>query len=170
MDKLFTSLGLMSGTSMDGIDASVIKSDGRRVFSIIYNKYFEYSKSLFRKLANLRDKVNNKEDLNYYLDEIKSVERDITNFHGKIAIMIINNISHKIDFIGFHGQTIYHNSKQKISKQLGDGYLLSQLTKKKVIFNFRENDLKNNGLGAPLVPIYHNLIANKNFEKDFKIF
>ena len=45
--------------------------------------------------------------------------------------------------IGFHGQTIYHNSDEKISKQLGDGKLLSQLTKKTVIYNFRQNDLEN---------------------------
>ena len=57
-----------------------------------------------------------------------------------------------IDFIGFHGQTIYHNAEEKISKQLGDGKLLSRLTKKKIIYNFRQNDLKNGGQGAPLTP------------------
>ena len=55
---------------------------------------------------------------------------------------------------------------EKISKQLGNGKLLSQLTKKKVIFNFRENDLKNGGQGAPLVPIFHNAIANKYLKKE----
>ncbi len=58
--------------------------------------------------------------------------------------------------------------KKKISKQLGDGKLLSQLTKKKVIYNFRQKDLKNGGEGAPLAPIFHNLIANK-INKEFKI-
>ena len=47
----------------------------------------------------------------------------------------------EIDLIGFHGQTILHNPKNKYSKQLGDGKLLSQLSKKKVIYNFRQNDL-----------------------------
>ena len=61
--------------------------------------------------------------------------------------------------LGFHGQTIYHNSKEKISKQLGDGNLLSQLTKNTVIYNFRQNDLKNGGEGAPLTPIFHKLIS-----------
>ena len=54
----------------------------------------------------------------------------------------------------------FTNQKKKI-KQLGDGRLLSQLTKKKVIYNFRQNDLKNGGQGAPLTPIFHNVIKIK---------
>ena len=65
-----------------------------------------------------------------------------------------------VDLIGFHGQTIYHNPDQKISKQLGDGKLLSQLTKKIVINNFRQKDLENDGQGAPLTPIFHKTISN----------
>ena len=70
-----------------------------------------------------------------------------------------------IDFVGFHGQTIFHNAKEKISKQLGDGKLLSQLTKKKVIYNFRQRDLDNDGQGAPLAPIFHNALTNKIYKK-----
>ena len=61
----------------------------------------------------------------------------------------------------FHGQTIYHNSKEKISKQLGDGKLLSQLTKKNIVYNFRQNDIDNGGEGAPLASIFHQLIVTK---------
>ena len=60
-----------------------------------------------------------------------------------------------------HGQTIYHNSKEKISRQLGDEKLLHQLTKKKIIFNFRNNDIQNGGEGAPLSPIFHQLIVTQ---------
>ena len=63
------------------------------------------------------------------------------------------------DIIGFHGQTIFHNPKEKLSVQLGDGKLLSQLTKKTVVYNFRQNDLKNGGQGAPLTPIFHQLLS-----------
>jgi anhydro-N-acetylmuramic acid kinase len=78
----------------------------------------------------------------------------------------------KIDLIGFHGQTIYHNPGKKITKQLGDGKLLSQLIKKKVIFDFRQEDIKNNGQGAPLTPIFHNLVSkyiNKQNQIKFPI-
>ena len=53
---------------------------------------------------------------------------------------IISNYSSNIDLIGFHGQTIFHNANKKISKQLGDANLLSNLLKKKVVYNFRKND------------------------------
>ena len=64
--------------------------------------------------------------------------------------------------IGFHGQTIYHNPKEKISKQLGNGKLLNQLTSKNIVYNFRNNDILNGGEGAPLTPIFHQLIASQN--------
>ena len=66
----------------------------------------------------------------------------------------------ELNIIGFHGQTIFHNPDEKLSIQLGDGKLLSQLTKKTVIYDFRQNDLKNGGQGAPLAPIFHNLLIN----------
>ena len=66
-----------------------------------------------------------------------------------------------IDIIGFHGQTIFHNADKKITRQIGNGQLLSQLTQKKIIYNFRENDLKNGGQGAPLSSIFHKLIMLK---------
>ena len=57
--------------------------------------------------------------------------------------MIKKNTDWEPDIIGFHGQTIYHNAQEKISYQLGDGKLLSQLTNKNIVCNFRQNDIKN---------------------------
>ena len=76
-------------------------------------------------------------------------------------IKLLKEFKSNIDFVGFHGQTIFHNAKEKISKQLGDGKLLSTLTKKTVIYDFRQNDLKNGGHGAPLTPIFHKLLKTK---------
>ena len=67
----------------------------------------------------------------------------------------------EIDVIGFHGQTIFHSAADKISKQIGSGELLNKLTGLNVVYNFRENDIKNGGQGAPLTPIYHELIQRK---------
>ena len=78
---------------------------------------------------------------------------------------LLKIIRKNIDLIGFHGQTIFHNPEQKITKQLGDGNLLSQLTKKIVINNFRSNDIQNGGQGAPLAPIFHKLISKMINEK-----
>tara|TARA_Y100000816_G_C26054260_1_gene553089 strand:+ start:44 stop:1189 length:1146 start_codon:yes stop_codon:yes gene_type:complete len=161
MAKTYTAMGLMSGTSLDGVDLSIIESDGITEYSPILNRYFEYDKALIQKILKIRDKISNSEELKLNANEIKDLEREITLFHVRAVQETLENSSIDIDLIGLHGQTIFHNSKQKISKQIGDGKLLSQLTKKKVVFDFRQNDLKNGGQGAPLTPIFHNVLANK---------
>ena len=162
MEKFYTSLGLMSGTSMDGVDASVIRSDGENNYEPIFDKYFEYDEVIYSDLLNLRDKINSTKDLTTNSHQIKELERKITLFHAKISKEIIKNTGIDIDLVGFHGQTIFHNAQEKISKQIGDGNLLSSLLKKDVVYNFRENDILNGGQGAPLAPIFHNLLVNQN--------
>ena len=63
MGKIYTSMGLMSGTSLDGIDVSIIKSDGNKEYSTELDRYFEYDKELVQKLLEIRDKISNSEDL-----------------------------------------------------------------------------------------------------------
>ena len=162
MEKFYTSLGLMSGTSMDGVDASVIKSDGENNYEPIFDKYFEYDEVIYSDLLNLRDKINSINDLTTNSYQIKELERKITLFHAKISKEIIKIAGIDIDLVGFHGQTIFHNAQEKISKQIGDGNLLSSLLKKDIVYNFRENDILNGGQGAPLAPIFHNLLINQN--------
>ena len=159
MAKIYTAMGLMSGTSLDGVDVSIIKSDGNREYSSILDRYFEYDRELIQKVLKIRDKISNFEALNKYSEEIKVIEREITLFHVQAVKKTLKISNLDIDIIGFHGQTIFHNPQKKITKQLGDGRLLSQLTKKKVVFNFRQNDLENGGQGAPLTPIFHNALA-----------
>ena len=160
MSQDYTSLGLMSGTSGDGVDASIIKSDGKSKYVGILNDYFKYDKEIYEKIHNLKEKIHNLTDLQKYSKELQSLEKEITMFHAKVVTNILTD--KKVDIVGFHGQTIYHNSQEKISRQLGNGALLSQLVKKDVVYNFRSNDLKNGGEGAPLSPIFHQLIATQN--------
>ena len=161
MSKSFYSLGLMSGTSMDGVDVSIINSDGNAKFKGILNKYFEYSEDLHKKLTSVRDKINSSKDIEIYSKELDLLQKEITLFHSKAVNEAVKEIDFNIDIIGFHGQTIFHNADEKISKQLGDGNLLSQLVKKKVVYNFRQNDLINGGQGAPLAPIFHKTISKE---------
>jgi len=162
MEKNYTSLGLMSGTSMDGIDASIIKSNGEDKYEAVFDQYFEYDEEIYEKLINMRNRINSSEDLQINSILLDNLEREITLFHASICEQIIRNYSFDIDLIGFHGQTIFHNANEKISQQLGDANLLSSLLKKKVVYKFRENDMINGGQGAPLTPIFHQLLVNQN--------
>jgi len=161
MSKSFYSLGLMSGTSGDGVDASIIQSDGDTEYKVILDKYFKYTQNIYDNIHNLKDKINDSKDLQNLSKKILLLEKKITLFHVNTVNKIIKESKSNIDFVGFHGQTIFHNAKEKISKQLGDGKLLSELTKKTVIYDFRQNDLKNGGHGAPLTPIFHKLLKTK---------
>ena len=164
-NKLYTAIGLMSGTSMDGVDVSLIRSDGFNQFTNILDEYFEYNESLYQELIELRNLIININDLKHYSSRLKELERKITVFHCKIVSELSFKYQGEIDFVGFHGQTIFHDPDQKISKQLGDGSLMSQLVKKKVIYDFRQEDIVNKGQGAPLTPIFHNLLSRKINEK-----
>jgi len=161
MSKSYYSLGLMSGTSMDGVDASIIQSDGKTKYKAVLDRCFEYSKDIYENLTIFRDKIKNSKDLKKFSKELKLVEKEITLFHAKVVGEILKKSKVNVDFVGFHGQTIYHNAQENISKQLGDGKLLSKLTKKTVVYNFRQNDLKKGGQGSPLTPIFHKLLKAK---------
>ena len=161
MSKSYCSLGLMSGTSADGVDASIIQSDGDTKYEVILDKYFKYSQNIYDSIHSLKEEINDSGDLKNLLKKIQPLEKEITLFHSHVINEISKETENNIELIGFHGQTIFHNAKEKISKQLGDGKLLSKLTKKTVIYNFRENDLKNGGQGAPLTPIFHKLLRKK---------
>ena len=167
-NKLFTAIGMMSGTSMDGVDVSIVRSDGINQFTNILDEYFEYNIDLYEKLVNLRNIILNTKDLEKYSQKIIDIEREITLFHVKIVNIISSKYNDEVHLVGFHGQTIFHSPEHKISKQLGDGNLFSQLVKKKIIYNFRQKDLINGGQGAPLTPIFHNLLS-KNISENYQI-
>ncbi len=156
MQKNWISLGLMSGTSGDGVDASIIKTNGIHKYETVKDKYYEYSSDIYRDIHNLKEKIHKIEHLNLHNNEINNLERKITIFHAEIIKEL--NISDDT-LVGFHGQTIYHNPKEQISMQLGNAKLLNQLTKKNIVFDFRSNDISNGGEGAPLTPIFHHLIS-----------
>ena len=166
MEKNYFALGLMSGTSGDGVDSSIIQSNGKDKFLVKSNNYDPYPINISEEIHRIKEKIQRSSDLIKFSNEIKILEAKITTFHANIAKKCIS--SNYIDFIGFHGQTIFHNSEERISKQLGLGEQLSYITKKTVIYNFRQNDLKNGGEGAPLTPVYHQLLV-KTFEDSKKL-
>ncbi len=163
MEKNFSALGFMSGTSGDGVDSSIISSNGHDNINIMHDRFDRYPSGLSKKIHKLRDSIEKRQDLLKYSIDIEKLEIEITDFHADIAIKLSKNF--EFDLIGFHGHTIYHNVEEKISKQIGLGNVLSKKTKKTVVYDFRQNDIKNGGEGAPLSPIYHLTLIKKLFDQ-----
>ena len=128
MEKNLSALGFMSGTSGDGVDSSIISSNGQNNINIKYNRFDPYPASLSKKIHNLKNRILEIQDLLKYSIEISKLEREITDFHAHIALKISKNF--EFELIGFHGHTIYHDADIKISKQIGLGNDLSEITKK----------------------------------------
>ena len=160
--KIYNVIGVMSGTSMDGIDISFIKTDGRDYTKIIYEKKFEYSENYRNKLKKLIKNLpkNKKDKLTY----TKKKEKFITNNFLKYIKKFIKNIKTKsirIDLIGLSGQTIFHNPNKGFSIQLGSGKEIYEKTRIPIIVDFRQNDLLNGGQGAPIGSYYHKSILDR---------
>ena len=89
MNKSYYSLGLMSGTSMDGIDASIIQSDGKTKYKVILNRFFKYSEENYNNLISLRNNIKNVHDLKKHQKQIDLVEKKITLFHALVVKKIL---------------------------------------------------------------------------------
>ncbi len=151
MNKIYRSIGLMSGTSMDGIDLALIESDGKKIIERKNFAYLSYKKDFKARLASLIYDVPT-------LQQIKEVENELTLLHAKLVndFLTENNIDKKtINIIAFHGHTISHVPEAGITWQIGNAHLLSRLTGIDVVADFRTRDVALGGQGAPLVPIYH---------------
>lgn len=158
MDKTYKAIGLMSGTSMDGIDLALIESDGKKIIKRHGFSYHAYDQSFKN---HLRSVIYNHPKLS----KIKLVENELTRQHAELVnnFLAQNQITKsEIDLISFHGHTIYHNPSQNATWQIGNGSFLATQTKIKVVTDFRSHDVSLGGQGAPLVPIYHfYLFANQ---------
>lgn len=163
---MITSLGIMSGTSLDGLDLSLIKSDGEKKVIIKYNTTYKYSQEFKNEINFLINRINKEKIKNIFQDSyFKILEGRLNNFIlDKILCFKkkyrIQNQSIKI--IGLHGQTVFHNPKKKLSVQMGCGDFLAKKLSIPFVTNFRNADLLNGGQGAPLVPVFHNAIFFKN--------
>ena len=146
-------MGLMSGTSLDGLDIALINTNAKNNFELKQFCTYEYSKSLKKSIINF---INNRE-------KIKYINNLITEFNAKSIKSFIDTYNIKkqdIDIIGMHGHTIFHSPNEKWTWQLSDGKSVSNLVNIPVISNFRYRDVCLGGQGAPLVGIWHKALLN----------
>ena len=144
----------MSGTSMDGIDISFVKTNGLDLERLNKNYFYEYNITTKKKLMDILNK-----DIDFNLKRKKYLDDFVTHEHY-LALKDLG-IVENCNLIGFHGQTIYHNPENKLSIQLGDPKKLANMLNKNVISDFRSDDLALGGQGAPLAPIYHKYIIEQ---------
>ena len=147
MKQIFRALGLMSGTSLDGIDLCYAKFEKKKRwgFQIIKTETVEYSKiwkSRLEKAQHLSGR------------ELVLLDHQHGSFLGEVSKKFIlkNKITH-LDVIGSHGHTIFHSPEMGITMQIGDGRRIAHATKTKVVYDFRTMDIVLGGQGAPLTPI-----------------
>lgn len=146
-------IGLMSGTSMDGIDAAMIRTDGEDRLEVTSVAAFEPYDTATR--TQIRDVLAGR-------GSVEALEEHITHLHAALVNRMLKQhhiFSETVDVIGFHGHTIFHSPKEGQTKQIGNGTLLAELTGINVVYDFRSNDVRLGGEGAPLVPVYHRALA-----------
>lgn len=157
--KIYKAIGLMSGTSVDGIDAALVETDGKNFVRSLAFMPNSYDHEFRNRLRGLFGNEKGTED-----PDVIAVERELTELHGLVVqkfIQEVNGLAEGIDVIGFHGQTIWHQPNKKVTIQIGDGALLAKMTQIPVVNDFRSADVKAGGHGAPLVPLYHRALAAK---------
>lgn len=144
-------IGLMSGTSLDGVDAAVIQTDGERIAGYGPDISLPYPAMLRQRARKILDRAPG---LSHDDPELKAVEHEITRHHVA-AVRQLQACVPDIDLIGFHGQTILHAPDRHRTWQIGDAALLSHESGLAVVHDFRSADVAAGGEGAPLVPWYH---------------
>lgn len=162
MPRAIRAIGLMSGTSLDGVDAALLETDGEGLLkrgAAISTPYTREERLLLRMALE--------EAMGWEPDEpmpevIAEAERHLTFVHVKAVKALLENAglaSHDVDLIGFHGQTVLHQPERRRTVQIGLGDVLANLVGIDVVNDFRAADVAAGGQGAPFVPLYHRALV-----------
>ncbi|MGI8526686.1 MAG: anhydro-N-acetylmuramic acid kinase [Pseudolabrys sp.] len=153
-------IGLMSGTSFDGVDVALVETDGERIDAlgpVGYRPYSDDERALLRQAladgASLSDRTSRP-------GVLREAEAFVTSIHAETVEKFIadEKVGH-VDIVGFHGQTVLHKPQAKLTVQIGDGLALAKRLRLPVAYDFRQADVESGGQGAPVVPIFHQAIA-----------
>ncbi len=155
--KVYTVIGLMSGTSLDGIDAALIETDGHKhlkALDFVSLEYEETDREAIKAAFGQFDRSSN---------SVKNAEGLSTDRHIEAVKALLTKSGLKstdVDLIGYHGQTIYHAPQDHVTVQIGDGARMSAELGIDVVNDFRRADVEAGGEGAPLIPLYHQALMS----------
>lgn len=155
-NKVYRAIGLMSGTSLDGVDIALIETDGKAHVKRIASQTSHYTnaeREMIRAVFG-RKKPDH---------EVLLAEKMVTDKHIFVLrnFMNVHHLEGTLDVIGFHGQTIFHDPSEGFTWQIGDGAAMAKAVGVDVVCDFRSADMKAGGQGAPLLPLYHQSYAEK---------
>ncbi len=155
MARRYSAIGLMSGTSLDGIDAALIETDGTEILSTGISLTRPYTPDFRARLRSVLGAVER-------TVVIDMLERDLTDLHADVVrdlLVRAGRAPGEVDLIGFHGQTINHRIDLGWTWQLGLGGRLARATGIDTVYDFRRADVAAGGQGAPLAPVFHRALA-----------
>jgi anhydro-N-acetylmuramic acid kinase len=159
---MMTAIGLMSGTSLDGVDVALIETDGNRVNTFGpsgYRPYSEKERGLLRQALTEAIHLPQRDARPGILREAEHVVT-IAHAEAVAAFTAQNRIAREaVDIVGFHGQTVLHRPAQRMTVQIGDAMALAKAIHIPVMHDFRAADVAAGGHGAPFVPVYHRALA-----------
>ncbi len=162
MSKLLRAVGLMSGTSMDGIDVALIETDGEDAVVRGPSATLPYDDPHRARLAEAIEDARGLTDRDARPGCLEEAERRVTEYHEVAFSWFLAEHGLKpadVDVIGFHGQTVLHAPERLLTVQIGDGAALARGTGIDVVYDLRAADVAAGGQGAPLVPVYHRAMA-----------
>ena len=147
---MIRALGLMSGTSADGVDAAIVDTDGRERVVRGPWRTVDYDPSLRRRLRALdrRDSA-----------ALRAVETELTDVHAAAVASLSARLERSASVVGFHGHTVHHDPARGVTRQIGDAERLAAACGVDVVADFRSADVAAGGQGAPLAPLYHAALA-----------
>ncbi|MBF0109779.1 MAG: anhydro-N-acetylmuramic acid kinase [Magnetococcales bacterium] len=154
METIYRAIGLMSGTSADGVDAVLLETDGTTAPRVLAHAPLPYPDPLRRRILALYEPADNE------VDRLGVLDRDLGDFFATAALEVCRKgtISpHQVDVVGSHGQTVRHRPPD-FSIQIGNPFMIAHRTGILTIADFRRADMVRGGEGAPLVPLYHRLL------------
>ncbi|WP_040488953.1 anhydro-N-acetylmuramic acid kinase [Fulvimarina pelagi] len=160
--RAFRAIGLMSGTSLDGIDVALIETDGENRVKRGPARTYEYEHAMRLRLEEALEFGKTLTDRSARMEALSAIELALTDRHAEVVRRFASEIGMEIgeiDVVGFHGQTVLHRPEKALTVQIGDGKRLSETLGRPVVWDMRARDMEIGGQGAPLVPAYHRALA-----------